>query len=259
MIGIDFVYSRDCPHVGAARSNLLRALNDAGMAPRWREWLSDGADTPDDLRGLASPSIVVDGTVVDGPLPAEAACCRVYRDATGSVSSAPATTAIIAALGSNDRARPMPRTMSVMAAMPAVGAALVPKLTCAVCWPAYSGLLAALGIGFVDYTSWLLPIAVVSLILFLASLVAASRRSGTWSPLLLGLLGAFALLGGEFALGDPALTYAGAAGLVAATALSMWSRRTGAACAVCLDIIPEEVASEQKPTRRSFHGRLPGL
>ncbi len=34
------------------------------------------------------------------------------------------------------------------AVLPGVGASLLPKLTCPLCWPAYAGLLTTLGLGF---------------------------------------------------------------------------------------------------------------
>ena len=57
-------------------------------------------------------------------------------------------------------------------ALPAIGPALLPKITCAACWPVYAGLLSALGTGFVDYTPYLLPLTAVFLVLTLAVLAS---------------------------------------------------------------------------------------
>lgn len=55
------------------------------------------------------------------------------------------------------------------------GLALLPKLTCPVCWPAYTALLSSVGINFVDYP-YLLP----TLTTFLAiALWALSYRAAT--------------------------------------------------------------------------------
>lgn len=233
MTAIDLVYSRDCPNVAAARASLLRAFAETGRTPRWREWLNDGADTPAHLRGLASPAIVVGRTVVGGTVLAEAASCRLYRAADGGLAGAPDASAIAAALAApGDSGGTAARGTSLLTALPAFGAALAPKLTCALCWPAYSGLLASLGVGFVDYTPWLLPAAIVSLAVFLVSLARTGRRTGRTLPLAVGLLGAAAFLGGEFALALPPLTWAGGAALVAATGLSLWWRRAGPACPI---------------------------
>jgi MerR family copper efflux transcriptional regulator len=66
-----------------------------------------------------------------------------------------------------------------LAVLPAIGVALLPKLTCPACRPAYAGVLSALGLGFVNYTPFLLPLTVLFLLLSVVSLVfAAQRRIG---------------------------------------------------------------------------------
>lgn len=52
------------------------------------------------------------------------------------------------------------RYMKLLSALPAIGIAVLPKLTCAACWSIYSGLLSSLGLGFVNYTHYLLPLTV---------------------------------------------------------------------------------------------------
>ena len=51
---------------------------------------------------------------------------------------------------------PPTRRLQLAALLPAIGAALLPKLTCPACWPAYAAVLSALGVSFVDYTPYLL-------------------------------------------------------------------------------------------------------
>ena len=65
-----------------------------------------------------------------------------------------------------------------IAALPSVGVALLPKLTCPVCWPAYTALLSSLGISFVDYTPYLLPTVAIFLAVALSALAyrAKARR-----------------------------------------------------------------------------------
>src|SRR3546814_20862630 len=70
--------------------------------------------------------------------------------------------AVVAALVAGSKSAEQPRSLRLNAAvLPAVGAALLPKLSCPVCWPAYAGLLSSFGIGFVDYTPSLLPLTAV--------------------------------------------------------------------------------------------------
>lgn len=257
MSNVDLIYNSDCPNIGLARGNLLRACIAARRTVRWREWLSDGADTPAHLRGLASPSIVVDGAFVDGAVSSAAACCRVYRDPNGELSGAPSEALVVSALcGQHSFAR-VRRGGPLLTSLPAFGAVLLPKLTCPLCWPAYSAVFATLGIGFVDYTPWLLPVAIASLTAFLTSLAWSARRSGRWLPLLIGLVGSATFLIGEFAVSEPVLVYAGGAALLSATFLSLWRRGTARACAACHDVKPElETVDDEIPPDRSVHRRL---
>jgi hypothetical protein len=61
---IDLIYDKDCPNVQEARSLLRDALTEVGMPPEWREWDREGVETPPELRGLGSPTILVDGVDV---------------------------------------------------------------------------------------------------------------------------------------------------------------------------------------------------
>ncbi len=108
--------------------------------------------------------------------------------------------------------------------LPAVGAALLPKLTCPACWPAYAALLSALGVGFIDYTPFLLPLTLVFLIVTLALLAWRPRRG--YAPLALGLLASAIVLIGNFFLDSDITTYAGVALLVGASTWNAWPRKS---------------------------------
>jgi hypothetical protein len=115
--------------------------------------------------------------------------------------------------------------------LPAVGAALLPKLTCPACWPAYAALLSALGVGFVDYTPYLLPLTLVFLILTLAILAWRPRRG--YAPLVLGLIAAAVMLIGKFFFDSDTATYAGVALLVGASTWNAWPIQAKAVCVNC--------------------------
>ena len=81
---VDLVFDVDCPNVDAARCVIRRALVATGFPPVWREWTRDAADTPPALRGLGSPTILVDGTdvsIVEGPVTdiERSNSCRIYH------------------------------------------------------------------------------------------------------------------------------------------------------------------------------------
>ena len=120
---------------------------------------------------------------------------------------------------------------ALLAMVPGIGAALLPAVACPACWPAYAGLLSSFGVGFVNYTPFLLPIMALFLAVALATLSVQGRRRGHYGPLLLGVAGTAGLLVGRFAVASDPLIYAGIGLLIAASTWNAWPRR-GAACAV---------------------------
>ncbi len=98
---------------------------------------------------------------------------------------------------------------------------MLPKLVCAACWPAYTALLGSVGIGFVNYTPYLLPLTVAGLLVAVGSLGLLARRRGRIEPLLLGLAAATAILIGKFGIGSDPLLYVGV-GMLMVTSLVPW-------------------------------------
>ena len=121
------------------------------------------------------------------------------------------------------------------AMLPTIGVALLPKLTCPACWPAYAGLLSSLGISFVDYTPYLLPFTLVFLAISVGALgFKASSRRG-YGPLLLGLAAGTILTTGKFIYNNDAALYIGLGILVAASVWNSWPRNTATGeCSACL-------------------------
>jgi hypothetical protein len=244
MTTVDLIYDADCPNVRAARDQLLRAFCAAGLVPRWREWDRGDAASPPEVRAYASPTILVDGADVAPTAPLDGtSACRLYVD--GEMDGrVPAIDSIVAALTRSARAAsPSPATtlarrsgaQSVLVSLLGVGVALLPKLACPACWPAYAGLMSALGLGFLMKTAYLLPITAALLAFTVAALAYAAQRRGRYAPLALGATGAGVVLIGKFALDLESAAYAGAALLLAS---SLWSsglrsRTTSAACCAC--------------------------
>lgn len=223
MPAVDLIYDDDCPNVTTARMHLMRAFSAAEVAPRWREWDRRDPLLPVHLSRFGSPTIVVDGRDVDGDSGASADCCRLYRSADGSVAGAPSVAVIADAL----RAAPvssLPSSgrapVSGFAVVPGLLLALLPKVTCPACWPAYAGVLSALGLSFLLQTVWLLPLTLASLGGALAVLAWGARRGRGVGPLTLGTAAAVIAVVGKFVLDIDPLLYAGVALLVTA---SMWN------------------------------------
>jgi hypothetical protein len=133
----------------------------------------------------------------------------------------------------------------ILSALPAAGVALLPKLTCPLCWPAYTAFLGSLGVGFIDYTPYLLPLTATFLAISLGSLGLLARRRQRIEPFLLGLVAAVAVLAGKFALGSDMAMYAGIA-LLIVTPLVPWRRKAASCC---------EASTMAAPARRGVRQR----
>jgi hypothetical protein len=244
MPAVDLVYDTDCPNVPLARANLMHAFSGVGMTASWSEHRIGDPSAPEHVRGYGSPTILVDGRDVAGLGPGAETSCRLYEGA----ERAPSVEQIARALATSGRASTA-RTSghggwrSSLAVLPGVGFALLPKVACPACWPAYAGLLGSLGLGFLLSTEWLLPIIAAFLLLAVAALGFRARRRRGFGPLLVGLGASAVVLIGKFALeSDPAL-YLGLAILVAASVWNTWPRRTARACSACATTLHEGEAT----------------
>ncbi len=122
-----------------------------------------------------------------------------------------------------------------MPLVPAIGTALMPKLVCPACWPAYAGLLSALGLGFIDYTPFLLPLTLVFLAVVLVTLTWRAQTRRGYAPLALGMAAAVIVLIGKFQFNSDIATYTGIALLVGASLWNTWPHRNPTApCPACM-------------------------
>lgn len=245
---VELVYEKTCPNIEAARVQLLRAFSEAGISPRWQEWEVSSADAPAHVHGFGSPTILVDGLDVSGIMAeGDDYCCRVYAHGDDKNKGIPALADIVQALhiAQLAPATPVAKSTSRFAgvtlggvSLPAVGVALLPKLTCPACWPAYAGLLSAMGIGFFDYTPYLMPLTVFFLVIVIAALAYRARQRRGYKPLLLGLVSAAILLIGKFEYDSDAVMYVGLGLLVMASLWNSWpkSQTAGGACPACASV-----------------------
>lgn len=243
---IEYIYDHDCPNVEGARQALREALRLSGLKEQWHEWNRADAAAPEHVRRYGSPTILVNGRDIAGVQPAAAPSCRIYTDSAGHARGIPPVDTIRRALG--------PVTPSgggrgsLVSALPAIGVALLPKLTCAACWPAYTALLGAMGINFVDYTPWLLPIMAALLGLTLVSIAWRAGRCRGFGPFWLGLGASIAILAGKVGNDSDMVVYTGTAVLFAAAVWNVWPRRHSLtpSCPAC-----ETAFSTTKPEANS--------
>lgn len=117
------------------------------------------------------------------------------------------------------------KLLGFSALVPGIGAALLPAVTCPACWPAYAGLLSSLGLGFIDYSPWLIPVTVVFLAIALATLALEAYKKRTYGPLLLGVIGSTVLVIGKFQFESEVALYIGVVLLIGASGWNAWPRK----------------------------------
>ncbi len=240
MITIELIHDADCPNAGRAREALARALAEAGLPPRWTEWERGDPGAAPWVRAWGSPTILVDGRDVGGLDPGDgSSSCRLYRLPDGRLSGAPTTEMITAALARAvqdgvGEPEPQPRAvrrsrrggwLATLAALPGAAVSVLPVGLCPACWPAYAGLLGALGLGALLETRWMLALTVVLLGIALAALAWKAGLRRGWGPFLLGLVAAAVLLTGKFVLDSQATSYSGAGLLILASLWNAWPLR----------------------------------
>jgi mercuric ion transport protein len=247
MMTVELIYDRDCPNVPDARANLVRALTVSGRESRWTEWDRGAPDSPPRVRGYGSPTVLVDGKDVAGEAASAAAqdgegpSCRLYRKGAGRSSGVPAVEQIASALVSQEGVSGAVQGgagwKTSLAAAPGIAFAFLPKVACPACWPAYAGLLSALGLGFLLEEAWLLPLTAAFLVLVVGALAVRARTRRGYGPFGIGLAAGIAVLVGKFALDSDAAMYGGIAALVAASVWNGWPAcRNGAACPACVSV-----------------------
>jgi hypothetical protein len=219
---VELIYDTDCPNVEQARELLLRAFSEAKLRPSWKEFDRKAADSPPHAIKYGSPTILVDGKDVAGSNGTNNAdCCRLYLHNEG-YGGAPEFSQVVRALkGSRGQRFSWPR---LAAALPGF-VAVLPILHCPACWPAYAGVLSALGLSFLWQAAYLLPITIVLLSGAVFALgYKANARHGVM-PMALGVLASAAVLAGKFGLGSDPVVFAGLAMLVVASVWNAWPRK----------------------------------
>src|SRR5438094_10426181 len=119
--------------------------------------------------------------------------------------------------------------------IPGVGASLLPKLACPLCWPAYSGLLSSVGLGFLISSKYLLPITAAFLVLTVAVLAFQANSRHGYGPFWLGAVSADAVVIGKFAWLSNHIVYAAVGLLVIASVWNSWPRRRRVSPTCCTE------------------------
>lgn len=215
---VEFIYEISCPNIELTRSQLLQAFSKLNIKPHWQEWEINDNDAPVYVHRYGSPTILINGKDIDeSGYPKNPQQCRLYTQSDNSISGVPPIGSIISAIraatDSNDKFILTGSGLNV-AAIPAIIIALLPKLICPFCWPLYTGLLGSIGINFINYTPFLFPLLIVSLILTNSGLVLAARSKKQYASVYLGGISSLLILIGKFLSETDMLIYIGLTGLV---------------------------------------------
>ena len=120
------------------------------------------------------------------------------------------------------------------AVLPGISVALMPKLICPLCWPAYAGLLSAVGLGFLINSRNLMIVTVLFLIVAVTALAFRARQRRGYGPAFAGLAASIVIVLGKFYLESPATMYAALGPLIAASVWNSWPVRLAPSCPQCV-------------------------
>ena len=96
---VALLYFKGCPNISMARKNLNEAFAKADIPAQWDEIDLNEPNTPKELKGYGSPTILVDGKDVTGTVPrGESLSCRTYYTANGGITGAPDVEIIVKAI-----------------------------------------------------------------------------------------------------------------------------------------------------------------
>jgi len=112
-----------------------------------------------------------------------------------------------------------------VAAIPAIGLAFLPKLVCPVCWPVYTTLLSSMGIGFVNYTPYLMPLTFVFVLVAVGTILYRAKTRKGYGPFVVGLFASIILLLGKFAFNSDSALFVGVGFLVIASLWNAWPQK----------------------------------
>ena len=215
---VELIYDKDCPHVTGTRENLMRAFEQLNQRSTWCEWERSSPGVPAHVARYGSPTVLVEGrdvTATSTPFESSGDCCRLYFSIDGSPTGVPETEAIHRALLRSMRPRQTlpPRSWigRGLASLPAVGIALLPKLTCPLCWPAYAALVSSIGLGYLLSAKYLLLLSSVTLLVSVVVLGISGLKTRRYGPTAVAIIASAAILTGKFELESPATTHAGVA------------------------------------------------
>ena len=139
----------------------------------------------------------------------------------------------------------------IAAILPSIGVALLPKLACPACWPAYAGLLSTLGVSVLIDTRYLFALTAVFLSIALVFLGYRAEKRRGYGPLLVGIVASSFLLLGKFTFESNTAMYASIGLLMMASFWNSWPRKlvSSSECRACSPPSPVVFCSDPPLTQ----------
>lgn len=220
---VQLVYFEGCPNVEAARLSLRDMLAKLRLAVPIELVCTTEVDTPPELKGWGSPTILVDGVDIGGERFPNGSSCRLYRSSDGRTQRFPPSSLIAAALlrAQNQRGQ----WVRSLAALPGAGLSLLPSISCPACVAAYAGALSSLGLGFVLNERVLAPVILAFLAVGIGGVAWSTRTHRHAGPLAATLLGSIAVIAGRLVSRLPPVLFVGIALLIAGSLWNLWLKR----------------------------------
>jgi mercuric ion transport protein len=233
---IELIYDHDCPNADKAREIIRQAYKKVGVVTEWEEWERSAANSPDYVKKYGSPTILVnDQDVMPSAEISGTGSCRLYPTEDSGFQGIPPIDSVVQAIKNNSLAPKKWAWRRLIALIPVIGAALLPKLTCPACWPAYASFLGIFGITFVNYTPYLLPLTLIFLLIVLISLFYRAKQRRGFGPFFIGLIGSVILSVGKFNFDSDVGMYVGLAIIMAASLWNTWPKKVSetTSCPTC--------------------------
>lgn len=214
----------------ARKEGVARGLQPGRTPTFVDEWDRTSPESPAYARGYGSPTVLVDGRDLVGAVPGDGgSSCRLYHRGFGGFDGAPSAEQVaqvlrVSSAEPSASARSSSGWRSSLATLPGVAVAVLPKLACPACWPAYAGLLSSVGLGFLITTTYLFPLTAAFLILAVGALAFRAQTRREFGPCAAGLVGATLVLVGKFAFDSNVVMYSGIGLLVAASVWNAWPK-----------------------------------
>ena len=227
---VELIYFDGCPNIADARAVLIKALVELKQPVKWVEWNKNDKNCPQKYTQYGSPTILIDEEdIIPMEVTHEGDCCRLYQNKDSTLAGVPSLEIIKKAIaekaGNEQIASERPKWIAFLTAVPSIFIALLPKLTCPMCWPAYTALLAALGLNFANYTPYLPVIIALLLIISLISIGYKAKTRRGYNPLWLGVIASLCIISGQFIWYSQALFFTGSILLISAAIWNAWPNK----------------------------------